>query len=102
MARECFFAAGREGAPQGYSWCGHSVARAQESATNGDGPSGDGRTEFGQAGQNKAEAARLYKLSADAGYAPGLAWYGRALADGEGVAANKNAAAATLSTRQKI
>ncbi len=74
LARECFFAAGREGAPQGYSWCGHSVARMQDSASNGDGPSGDGRTEFGQ---NKAEAARLYKLSADAGYAPGLAWYGR-------------------------
>ena len=96
LARECFFAAGREGAPQGYSWCGHSVARAHGSASNGDGPSGDGRTEFGQAGQNKAEAARLYKLSADAGYAPGLAWYGRALADGEGVVANKNAAAAAF------
>ena len=74
LARECFFAAGREGAPQGYSWCGHSVARANDSASNGDGPSEAGRS---PSGQSKAEAARLYKLSADAGYAPGLAWYGR-------------------------
>jgi TPR repeat protein len=85
QAIECFTAAGQEGALQGYSWCGHCMMRMHDSASGGDGRtelqsagggipnglSGDSRTEFGQ------KAARLYKLAADAGYAPGLAWYGR-------------------------
>ncbi len=93
QAIECFTAAGQEGAPQGYSWCGRCMMRMPEEVQDGPsgdgrtelqsanggistGPSGDGRTAFGQ-NQNQAEAARLYKLAADAGYAPGLAWYGR-------------------------
>ncbi len=72
QAIEYFTAAGQEGAPQGYSWCGRCKMNMSDEVQNG--PNGDGRTEFGQ---NQAEAARLYKLAADAGYAPGLAWYGR-------------------------
>ena len=110
-AIECFSAAGNAGAPQGFSWCGRCKAGMPDIPGGGSGaeppsaaggfvpaasPSVDGRTGFGQTGQNKAEAARLYKLAADAGYAPGLAWYGRALAHGEGIAANKEAGAASL------
>ena len=91
QAIECFTAAGQEGAPQGYSWCGRCKMSMPDEVQNGS--SGDDRTVFGQ---NQAEACRLYKLAADAGYAPGLAWYGRALADGEGVAVNKEAAVSAL------
>ena len=74
--------AGRNGAPQGYSWCGHCKAGMPDDP---DAP-----------GANKADAARLYKLAADAGYAPGLAWHGRALAHGEGQKADKEAGVAAL------
>ena len=73
QAIECFTAAGQEGAPQGYSWCGRCRARMADEMQ--DNPNGDVQTQFGQ---NQAEATRLYKLAADAGYAPGLAWHGRA------------------------
>ena len=93
LAVENFTIAANEGAPQGYSWCGRCKARTPVKQDEDASPSGAGRPEFGQ---NLAEAAHLYKLAADAGYAPGLAWYGRALADGEGVTANKQAALAEL------
>ncbi len=77
-----FYEAGRKGAPQGYSWYGHSKALIPDDP---DSP-----------GANKAEAANLYKLAAVANYAPGLAWHGRALVHGDGVAANKEAGVAEL------
>ena len=81
-ALECLAAAGRDGAPQGYSWYGRCKAGMPDAP---DTP-----------GANKVEAARFYKLAADAGYAPGLAWHGRALAHGEGQPTNKEAGVAAL------
>ena len=82
-ARECFESAGQRGAPQGYSWLGRLTSLT---------PDADGAA----AGSNRTEAARLYRLAADADYAPGLAWYGRALMRGEGVKEDKAAGIAAL------
>ena len=92
-AFECFTDAGNAGAPQGFSWCGRCKARMPDIPGGG---SGAEPTPVVAPGQNKAEAVRLYKRAADAGYAPGLAWYGRALAHGEGVAVNREAGAAAV------
>ncbi len=81
-AIESLSAAGRNGVPQGYSWCGRCKSSMPDDP---DAP-----------GANKKEAARLYKQAADAGYAPGLAWHGRALAHGEGQKADKAAGVAAL------
>ena len=65
LAFENFAAAGRDGAPQGYSWYG----RGRElQPVDPEAP-----------GANLADAVRFYKLAADKNYAPGLAWHGRAL-----------------------
>ncbi len=81
-ALDCFGQAGHNGASQGYSWYG----RCRElHPADSEAP-----------GANLADAARFFKLAADKNYAPGLAWYGRALLRGEGVAENKQAGAAAL------
>ena len=82
LAFENFEGAGRGGAPQGFSWYG----RGRELQ-----PSDSETPEA-----NLATAARFFKLAAEKGYAPGLAWNGRALLRGEGGAVNKTAGAAAL------
>ena len=82
LAFENFAAAGRDGAPQGYSWYGRG-RELQPAAPEAPGAS-------------LADAAHFYKLAAEKNYAPGLAWYGRALLRGEGRAQDKAAAAAAL------
>ena len=81
-AVESFYEAGRNGAPQGYSWYGHSKALIPDDPNS--------------PGANKKEALNSYKLAAADNYAPGLAWHGRALVHGEGIAANKEAGVAEL------
>ena len=82
LAFENFAAAGRDGAPQGYSWYG----RGRElQPVDPEAP-----------GANLADAVRFYKLAADKNYAPGLAWHGRALLRGEGCKEDKAAGASAL------
>lgn len=70
-----FATAGRDGAPQGYNWYGYCKSLQKD--------------EEGAEGANAADAARFYKLAAEAGYAPGLAWYGKSLILGNGLKENK-------------
>ena len=64
--------------PQSRSWLGHCLSLQAD------------------AGTNATRVAALYKQSADAGYAPGLAWYGSALMHGQGVSENRAAGLAAL------
>ncbi len=78
----CFSMAGRDGAPQGYSWYGRCLALQPSSPKRAD--------------TNLVDATGFYKLAADQDYAPGLAWYGRAILRGRGRGGNKVAGAEAL------
>ena len=77
-----FSAACSNGIPQSFSWCGRCKALTPDDASS--------------PGANKAAAADLYKRAAAADYAPGLAWHGRALVHGDGVAINKDVGVAEI------
>ena len=81
-ALACFSAACTNNAPQSYSWLGRCKSLMPDDPSS--------------PGANKAEAGQLYELAAAADYAPGLAWHGRVLVHGDGVAVNKEAGVAEL------
>lgn len=80
-AFDFFSFAAQNGAPNGMSWLGKYHSE---------------REKFDDQDDPSALAAKSYKISADAKYAPGQAWYGRTLLLGDGVDANPTAAVEQL------